>query len=32
MDEFAAEPATYPQLTRKLGKLVGDVIQARFEE
>jgi adenylate cyclase class 2 len=31
MEEFPAEAATYPQLTRKLGKLVGDVIQARFE-
>lgn len=31
MQHFAAESSTYPQLTRKHGKLVGDVIQARFE-
>ena len=31
MQDFAAESSTYPQLTRKHGKLVGDVIQARFD-
>ncbi len=31
MREFTVEHSTYPQLTRKLGRQVGSLIEARFE-
>ena len=30
MSKLEVEPATYPQLTRKLGRRTGDIIEARF--
>jgi len=31
IEDFEVEPQTYPRLATKLGKKVGDVIEARFE-